>query len=59
MANRRFEMFEIRHVIARMRLGESDREIARVGAMGRSKAAQLRVLAVEQGWLDLTATPGQ
>lgn len=54
MANRRFEMFEIRHVIARMRLGESDREIARVGAMGRSKAAQLRVLAVEQGWLDLS-----
>jgi transposase len=46
-------MHEIRHVIARMRLGESDREIARAGAMGRHKAAQLRVLAQEQGWLDI------
>ena len=29
MANRRFEMYEIRHVITRMRLGESDREIVK------------------------------
>lgn len=47
-------MHEIRHVIARMRLGESDRDIARAGAMGRLKAAQLRALALEQGWLDLS-----
>lgn len=47
-------MHEIRHVIARMRLGESDRDIARAGAMGRPKAAQLRALALEQGWLDLS-----
>ena len=45
-------MHEIRHAIARMRLGESDRDIARAGAMGRPKAAQLRALALEQGWLD-------
>lgn len=49
-------MHEIRHVIARMRLGESDRDIARAGAMGRPKAAQLRALASEQGWLDLSQT---
>ena len=52
MANRRFEMHEIRHVITRMRLGESDREIARSGFMGRCKAGQLRAIATEQGWLD-------
>jgi transposase len=52
MANRRFAVFEIRNVIVRMRLGESDREIARAGLMGRRKAARLRVLAREQGWLD-------
>jgi len=39
MANRRFEMYEIRHVITRMRLGESDREIERAGLMGRRKAS--------------------
>ena len=61
MANRRFAMHEIRHAIARMRLGESDRDIVRAGAMGRPKAAQLRTLALEQGWLDLSQplTPAQ
>ena len=53
MANRRFEMFEIRHVITRMRLGESDREIERAGLMGRRKASQLRAIAIAQGWLEL------
>ena len=52
MANRRFEMYEIRHVIIRMRLGESDREIERAGLMGRRKASQLRAIAIEQSWLD-------
>ncbi|KAF5048898.1 IS21 family transposase ISPpu7 [anaerobic digester metagenome] len=52
MANRRFEMYEIRHVITRMRLGESDREIERAGLMGRRKAGQLRAIAIDQGWLD-------
>lgn len=54
MANRRFEMYEIRHVITRMRLGESDREIERAGLMGRRKAGQLRAMAIDQGWLDLS-----
>ena len=40
MANRRFAVHEIRHVIARMRLGESDRQIATAGLMGRAKAGK-------------------
>lgn len=42
------------NVIARMRLGEYDRDIARAGAIGRPKSVQLRVLALEQGRLDLS-----
>ncbi len=51
MANRRFSMHETRDVIVRMRLGETDRQIARDGLMGRSKSSRLRSLASEQGWL--------
>ena len=56
MANRRFEMFEYRQVLTRMRLGDTDRAIARVGLMGRRKVAQLRRTAEAAGWLDV-ATP--
>ena len=52
MANRRFEMHEIRQVIVQMRLGRTDRQIARAGLMGRRKAAQLRAVGCERGWLD-------
>ena len=52
MANRRFAVHEIRHILARMRLGESDREIAKARLMGRDKAAKLRRLAQANGWLD-------
>ena len=52
MANRRFAVHEIRHVISRMRLGESDRQLAKAGLMGRVKAGKLRQLAQDQGWLD-------
>jgi hypothetical protein len=31
MANRRFEMYEYRQVLVRMRSGDSDRQIARRG----------------------------
>ena len=54
MANRRFEMYQIRQVIVRMRLGESDRTIARAGLMGRKKARAVRVLAEQQGWLEVS-----
>ena len=45
MSNRRFEMYQYRQVICRMRLGETDRRIAKAGLMGRRKAAELREIA--------------
>ena len=44
MSNRRFEMFEYRAVLVRMRQGDSDRSIARSGLMGRTKARKFRAL---------------
>jgi hypothetical protein len=51
MANRRFEMFYYRQVIHRMRMGESDRAIAKSRVMGRLKCAQVRAVAERSGWL--------
>ncbi|MCP4048699.1 MAG: hypothetical protein GY732_22200 [Gammaproteobacteria bacterium] len=51
MSNLRFEMHQIRQVLVRMRMGESNRAIAKAGLMSRNKAAELRNLA--QGWLQL------
>jgi transposase len=45
-------MFQYRGVLVRMRQGDTDREIARAGLMGRPKAARLRALAADQGWLE-------
>src|SRR5512147_595781 len=50
--NRRFEMYQYRQAVVRMRLGDSDREIAKIGLMGRRKAAALRQVALAQGWLN-------
>ena len=51
-------MFEYRQVPTRMRLGDTDRAIARAGLMGRRKVAQLRRTAEAAGWLDVaTALP--
>ena len=52
MSNRSFEMYEYRQVIVRMRLGESDRAIAKAGLMGRKKVREVRDLASSRGWLD-------
>jgi DNA replication protein DnaC len=52
MSNRRFEMHEYRQIIARMRLGDTDRAIARTGLMGRKKAARIREIALAHGWLN-------
>lgn len=57
MANRRFEMYEYRQVIYRMRLGESNRAIAKCKLMGRRKAAELRAVAKAQGWLSKGPLP--
>jgi hypothetical protein len=57
MANRRFEMYEYRQVIFRMRMGQSDRTIAKSGLMGRLKCAQVRVIAEQNGWLEPVSLP--
>jgi transposase len=45
-------MYEVRQIIQRLRLGETDRGIARAQRVGRRTVAQIRVLAAEQKWLD-------
>ena len=45
-------MFEFRHILVRMRLGDSDRALAKAGLIGRPKAKVLRRVAEERGWLD-------
>jgi transposase len=52
MSNRRFEMYEYRQIISRMRLGDTDRAISRAGLLGRKKATAVREIALGQGWLD-------
>ena len=45
-------MHHYRQVLAHMRLGESDRSIARTGIMGRPKVTELRHIAVKNNWLN-------
>ena len=52
MANRMFEIYEYRQIIARMRLGDSDPRIAKAGLMGRKKTSKLREIALAQGWIE-------
>ena len=52
MTFRRFEMHHYRHLLSCMRLGQTDRAIARAGIMGRHKIAQFRQVALKQGWPD-------
>ena len=44
-------MFQYRQVLVQLRQGDSDRDIARSGLMGRPKVARFRLLAESQGWL--------
>jgi hypothetical protein len=55
MARRRFEIFQHRQALVRMRQGDSDRQIAAARIMGRRTAARLRELGLERNWLDATA----
>jgi hypothetical protein len=60
MSNRRFEMYQYQHVIHRMRLGDSDRQIQKAGLMRRTKASAVREKARENGWLDpLSSMPDE
>ena len=54
MGRRRIEMFQYRQVLVRLRAGDTVREIARSGLMGRDKLAALRTVAQQHGWLDTT-----
>jgi len=49
-------MFQYRQILARMRQGDTDREIARTRLMGRRKAAELRELAWRRRWLARDST---
>ncbi|MDE2999754.1 MAG: hypothetical protein OXU79_11815 [Gemmatimonadota bacterium] len=51
MGNWKFEMYQYRQAIMRMRLGESHRAIARSGSMGREKASALSEVASRERWL--------
>ena len=51
MGRRRIEMHEYRNVLIRLRAGDGDREIARLGLMGRVKVASFREHAHSLGWL--------
>ena len=55
VARRRFEMFQYRQILVRLRQGDTDREIARSGLIGRRKLAAFRALCQRQGWLDPTS----
>jgi len=52
MANRRFDVYQYRQILVRMRQSDSDRDIGRSKTMGRKKIAQVRLIAQERGWLD-------
>lgn len=45
-------MYELRQILVRMRLGDSDRALAKADLIGRPKAKVLRQLAEAEGWLD-------
>ena len=44
-------MYQYRQVLVRMRQGDSDRDIARCGLMGRRKTAEVRIIAEREGWM--------
>lgn len=51
-------MYQYRQALVRMRQGDSDRDIARSGLMGRRKLKQVRAAAAARGWLaPATALP--
>jgi hypothetical protein len=54
MGRRRIEMYLYREVIGRLRLGDTDRQIAKADLLGRPKVALLRRVAQAQGWLEST-----
>lgn len=52
MAKRKFEMYEYRQIIVRLRLGESIRSVVQSKLACRRKVREVRNIALAQGWLD-------
>jgi hypothetical protein len=50
-------MFHYRQIIHRMRMGESDRAIAKTKLMGRIKCGYVRAVAEEKGWFGSVPLP--
>jgi hypothetical protein len=48
-------MHEVRQIIQRLRLGEKNRKVARAQRVGRNTVANIRRIAAERGWLDVTS----
>jgi transposase len=46
-------MYEYRHIIVQIRLGASNRQLAKAGLVGRNKAKEIRQIAAKEGWLNL------
>jgi transposase len=60
MGRRRIQMFQFQAVVARLRAGDSDRQIDQQGLLGRQKVAKVRAVALTQGWLAAhTALPDE
>ena len=53
MSNRRFEMYQYRQIIFRLRQGESIRGISHAKLADRKKVRQVHKIALQQGWLNL------
>lgn len=45
-------MYEFRQILSRMRLGASDRQLAKAGLIGRVKAGEVRSIAQGHDWLN-------
>jgi transposase len=56
MGKRRFEMYEYRQIITRLRLGETIRGLTQAGLASRKKIRVIRKIAVQQNWLDKKST---
>lgn len=44
-------MYDYRQIIHRIRMGQTDREIARTKIIGRAKCSRIRAIALDKGWL--------
>lgn len=53
MSNRRFDMYQYRQIIFRLRQSDSMRSIAQSKLADRKKVRQIRDIAVAHGWLNL------